>query len=404
MFIPIRTDRPPKRTPRVTQALVIVNLAVYLLGAAGTYFGLFEDPNVLSKVGHFDPGHFQVWQLFSYQFIHNPHGIDGLLHIGFNMLFLWVFGTAVEDRLTRWGFLAFYLAGGALAGLAHMLVNPHNPVIGASGSIAGVTGAFLALFPRSRIQIIVFFFIGVYNIPSLWFIGFYVVIDFLRQLGNLLGHGGGNVAYMAHIAGYVYGFAVGFLLLATGLLKHEEFDVFYLFRQARRRAAFRAAAREGPAAMWQSAQADTGKRLAREATRQRPPTELEQRLAVLRGRINSLLAAGDASGAADLYRRLLAEAGDASGAVLGEQAQLDVASQLYAQDLADDAATAYELLLSSYPSAAKSVEVRLILALLYTRRLGRPRRARELLEQIRPRLRSETHGKLADQLLAELAP
>ena len=124
MIIPIRTDRPPKRSPVVTQTLIVVNLAVYLLGAAGEYFGLFENPRAMAAFGHFDPQDFRFWQLFTYQFVHDPHGI---LHIVFNMLFLWVFGAAVEDRLTRPGFLAFYLTGGAVAALAHMLTKD-NPV------------------------------------------------------------------------------------------------------------------------------------------------------------------------------------------------------------------------------------------------------------------------------------
>ena len=191
MIIPLRTDRPPKRTPMVTQALIVVNLAVYLLGAAGGYLGLFEDAEALTGIGHFDPEQFKAWQLLTYQFLHDPHGI---WHIAFNMLFLWVFGSAVEDRLGRVGFLGFYLIGGAVAALAHMAITK-APVIGASGSIAGVTGAFLALFPRSRIQILVFFFIiGTYSIPSLWFIGFYIAIDSvvptlsLSDVGTTLSH------------------------------------------------------------------------------------------------------------------------------------------------------------------------------------------------------------------------
>ena len=126
--------------------------------------------------------------------------------------------------------------------VGHVALAPESPVIGASGSIAGVTGAFLALFPRSRIKVLViFFFIGIFSIPSLWFIGFYFAIDVLRQSSSLLGGGEGDVAYMAHIAGYIYGFGTGFLLLATNVLKREEFDVFFVFTQARRRAAFRAA-------------------------------------------------------------------------------------------------------------------------------------------------------------------
>lgn len=417
MIIPIRTDRPPKRTPVITQMLIIVNMIVYLAGVSGSFFGLFDSAETMVSFGHFDPLHFKAWQLVTYQFLHDPHGI---WHLAFNMLFLWVFGAAVEDRLGRIGFLSFYIVGGAIAGLAHSLFSK-APVIGASGSIAAVTGAFLALFPRSRIQILFFFFfIGFVSIPSLWFIAFYIGVDVLRQVSDFLGAGGSNVAYMAHIAGYVYGFAVGFLLLATKLLKHEEFDVFYLFTQARRRAAFRAASRQGPSGLWESAQADSGKRLARQAAKAAPPTPQQLHQAELRGRINKLLATGDIEAAARTYQTLLHEtppppAEDASktaaaereaaiaATVLAEQGQLDVASQLYALGAHADAARAYELLIQNYPTTSRGGEVRLILGLLYARHLNLPQRARELIEQARPRLRDEGQTRLADQLLSELA-
>lgn len=412
MIIPLRTDRPPKRTPVVTQMLLVTNLLVYLAGVAGTYLGLF-DAQALVDVGHFDPRHFRVWQLVTYQFVHDPYGI---WHILFNMLFLWVFGTAVEDRLGRIGFTAFYLVGGAVAALVHAAFNPGNPIIGASGSIAAVTGAFLALFPRSRIQLFIFFFfIGVISIPSLWFIGFYVLVDVLRQAGDVLGRGGSGVAYLAHLAGYAYGFTIAFVLLATGVLKREEFDVFFLLTQARRRAEFRRANREGPSGAWSSAQADTGKRLARQAAKAPPPTPADERRAEQRARINRLLAAGDLQGAADAYRTLLADAPAPSAAgsnqpdsalsatVLAEQGQLDVANQLYTQGAHADAARAYELLIQSYPTSSKADEVRLILGLLYTRYLNLPQRALDLLKQARPRLHSESQARLADELLSELA-
>jgi TolA-binding protein len=224
---------------------------------------------------------------------------------------------------------------------------------------------------------------------------------------------------MAHIAGYVYGFSVGFFLLATKLLKREEFDVFFLFTQARRRAAFRAASRQGPSGLWDSAQADTGKRLAKQADGAAPPTPDELRRARLRTKINKLLATGDVAQAARTYQALLGETSPANpdapskaeadqdaaiaATVLAEQGQLDIASQLYSNGAHADAARAYELLIQSYPTTARATEVRLILGLLYARHLNLPQRARELIEQAKPRLRDEGQTRLADQLLAELA-
>jgi len=391
MLIPLRTDRPPKRRPVITEALIIVNLIVYLVGAAGPFFDWFEH-GAVAGFGHFDPHDFRAWQLVTYQFLHDP---GGFAHIAFNMLFLWVFGAAVEDRLGRLGFLGFYLIAGMVAALAHSAVTT-NPIIGASGSIAGVTGAFLALFPRSRIKILVFFFlIGVYNIPSLWFIGFYFVIDLLRQLSP----GDSNVAYMAHLAGYVYGFGVGFALLALNILKREEFDVFFLFTQARRRAAFRAASKSGPAGMWTSAQADTSKRLAKIAAKADTITEREQQHFEKRAEISKLIAAHDLPAATKAYKQLLEEAPQA---VLAEPHQLDVANQLYADSEHATAASAYELFLEKYASSYKANEVRLILGLIYARRLDKPTQAKALIEQAKSKLRDKRQSALADQLLAEL--
>ncbi len=393
MLIPIRTDRPPKRRPVVTDGLIVVNLIVYLIGAAGAYFGLF-DQVAMASFGHYDPQHFKVWQLITYQFLHDPYGI---WHIAFNMLFLKVFGSAVEDRIGRAGFLGFYLVGGCVAAIAHGKMSL-APVIGASGAIAGVTGAFLALFPRSRVLTLVFVF-GFFAIPSLWLIGFFIAIDFLRQAFEMLGRGGSNVAYAAHLAGYFYGFGMGFSLLALKMIKREEFDVFFLFTQARRRAAFRAASRQGAAGAWDSAQADTGQRLAKQNARARPLTEPQRKHLAERAEIARLLEAHDLPQAAAKYRLLLADSPDA---VLDEARQLDIANQLAAEGANSDGARAYELFLERYSSSPKASEVRLMLALIYARRMPKPARARELLEKARPNLHNEAHAALADQLLAEL--
>jgi len=397
MLIPLRTNRTPKRRPLMTELLIVANLLVYLAGLVGEYGGAFDRQAVIS-FGHLGRADFHVWQLITYQFLHDP---SALWHLAFNMLFLWVFGGAVEDRLGRASFLGFYLIGGAVAGIAHMMFQ-QAPVIGASGSIAGVTGAFLALFPRSRIQILFFFFIiGLYSIPSLWFIGFYFVVDLLRQTGSLLGGHDGGVAYMAHIAGYLYGFALAFTLLAVGIVKREEFDVFYLFQQSRRRAAFREASRKQTGGLWESASADTGKQLARQARRPGPVKAVDERIVAARAEINRLIADHDLPAAAAGYRQLLEKVPDA---VFSEPRQLDLANQLQAEQDYERAAKAYELLLKAYPSCSRAAEVRLILAVIYIRRLHRPQPARELIERARAMLADEAQKALADQLLSELGP
>ena len=312
------------------------------------------------------------------------------------MLFLWVFGAAVEDRLTRPGFLAFYLIGGMVAGLAHGIAS-QNPVIGASGSIAAVTGAFLALFPRSKIQILFFFFIiGLYYIPSLWFIGFYFFIDVARQV---FASSKSDVAYMAHIAGYVYGFGIGFTLLATKIIKHEDFDVFYLFKQAKRRREFRRASKQSSTGIWSSPQKDKNKRSEKSAANDKQPSETQKRQLEQRSEIGRLIAAHDLSEAASKYQLLLKNSPEAT---LNESHQLDVANKLYEQGESEDAAQAYELFLARYKSSHKANEVRLLLGLLYIRKLNKPQQAKELIEKAKDALHNQGHTALADQLLSEL--
>jgi len=129
------------------------------------------------------------------------HG--GVMHLAMNMLFLWVFGNNVEDAMGHGRFIAFYLICGVAAGLIHVITNLNSkiPTVGASGAIAGVMGAYIVLFPRARILTLVplFFYFTFVEIPAVVFLGFW----FLLQL--LMAGGGGNVAWFAHIGGFIAG-------------------------------------------------------------------------------------------------------------------------------------------------------------------------------------------------------
>jgi len=133
------------------------------------------------------------------------HG--GWLHIAGNMLFLWVFGNNVEDRLGRVKFLAFYLLAGTAATYAQSALTPMSatPLVGASGAIAGVLGAYLLLYPHARITtLVIFFFITVWELPAIVVLGLWFVLQVFQQVGSVAGEAGG-VAYMAHIGGFVAG-------------------------------------------------------------------------------------------------------------------------------------------------------------------------------------------------------
>ena len=136
------------------------------------------------------------------------HG--GLLHIGGNMLFLWVFGNNIEDRLGRGKFLAFYLLAGIIATYAQAAINPGStvPLIGASGAVAGVLGAYLLLYPRARVTtLVIFFFITAIELPAVIVLGLWFVLQVFQGVGSVAGDVGG-VAYFAHIGGFLAGMAM----------------------------------------------------------------------------------------------------------------------------------------------------------------------------------------------------
>ena len=405
MFFPIRTDRKLRRTPWVNYGLISLNVLVYALtwqstqqysadSASGysiqesfqnsTGVGLWLWPDDLGN------SHIRLYQFLTYQFVHSgPEpapllGINLPMHLIFNMLFLFVFGSAVEDQLGKLGYLLFYLTGGVLAGLAHIKLGVMpGPVLGASGAVAGVTGAYLALFPLSNVTIAYWLvvFIGSFVVSSMVLIVFRIVMDVLFQFGNI-----GNTAYIAHLAGYVYGFALGMFLLLMRLIPRERYDMLALIEHQRRRARSRGLSRQkfdpwdptGPAAD--------------------APGPEDQQLMQRRGDITAAAQAHDLQRAARLYRELLRDRPDQ---VLSQQTQLDLANQLASEDRHEAAARAYELLLLNYPGYDQKDRVRLILGLIYVNYLDRPDRGGTLLADVRPRLDADDQA-LADRALQSL--
>ncbi|MEE9211062.1 MAG: rhomboid family intramembrane serine protease, partial [Phycisphaeraceae bacterium] len=205
MFFPIRTDRRLAHTPWVNYTLIAVNVLVFILQIA------LSSPGRPQWFGHglLDPEAPSLHQFITYQFLHGSWE-----HLLGNMLFLYVFGNSVEDRLGKIGYLGFYLAGGVIAGFGHALLET-TPVLGASGAICAVTGAYLALFPLSGVTIFYWFvfYVGTFEVSGIVLICFQIAQDLLFQLA-----GRGGVAYMAHLAGYAYGLLIGMGLLWCRLL------------------------------------------------------------------------------------------------------------------------------------------------------------------------------------------
>jgi membrane associated rhomboid family serine protease len=141
--------------------------------------------------------------VFTSMFLHG-----GWAHLGFNMLYLWIFGDNVEDRLGRIPFLLFYLGTGAVAALTQVLVNPAStiPIIGASGAISGILGAYLVFFPFKRVRVLFFVFVG--EVPAIVIIGLWALSQLIIGIGTLpvyTQEDVGGVAYMAHVGGFLAG-------------------------------------------------------------------------------------------------------------------------------------------------------------------------------------------------------
>ncbi|NAZ38322.1 rhomboid family intramembrane serine protease [Rubellimicrobium sp. CFH 75288] len=206
-MFPIRDHNPSEKTPFVTWALIALNVAIHLwaisaaAGPAELYrlwyaYGLV--PAELSR----GQG---LWSLVTSMFLHG-----GLLHLGGNMLFLWIFGDNLEEELGHGGFLLFYLASGVGAALAQWLAAPFStvPMIGASGAIAGVMGGYLLLFPRARVDVLIFIVIIIRIIPVPAWLVLLAWLGIQVAQGAVADAQGGGVAYWAHAGGFVVGFAL----------------------------------------------------------------------------------------------------------------------------------------------------------------------------------------------------
>ena len=215
MFIPLRDDNPTVRFPFVTIGLIVANTVVFLLQAAspnGLELAAVRFGAVPFAITHFRAlaGTAAVPPLLTLLTSMFLHG--SVFHLLGNMLYLWIFGNNVEDRLGPVRFTLFYLASGLAAALTHIAFQPgsQTPMIGASGAIAGVLGAYWLLYPRARVKTFIFliFYIDVVAIPA----GIVLGLWFVLQIFNV-GMGGG-VAWFAHICGFLAG--ILFIRLALG--------------------------------------------------------------------------------------------------------------------------------------------------------------------------------------------
>jgi membrane associated rhomboid family serine protease len=228
--IPLRDDIAGRHAPVVTLGLIAVNIVVFLYqlslaggepaGARAAEQLVLEFGAVPCRLTGSCPAPDDLPPLltvFTSMFMHG-----GLLHIAGNMLYLWIFGDNVEDTLGRTRFLLFYLASGATAAVAQALMSPTSrvPMVGASGAISGVLGAYLLLFPYARILTLITFgfFVRFVHIPAIVVLGFWIVLQVLNGVVtfSMIGGEGGGVAWFAHIGGFVAGMALVFVFRPRG--------------------------------------------------------------------------------------------------------------------------------------------------------------------------------------------
>jgi membrane associated rhomboid family serine protease len=201
--IPLRDVIPTRTTPYVTIALVAINVLVFL-------YQLSLGPAVNRFVLTFGlvPAYFSWIAVLTSMFLHG-----GFLHVAGNMLYLWIFGDNVEDRMGHGRFLAFYVHCGTAAALGQTQTVPDSvvPMVGASGAVAGVMGAYFVLYPHSRIVTLlpIFFFIQIIEVPAIFFLGVWFVMQLLSGVGSIAaatsGEPAGGIAFWAHVSGFAAG-------------------------------------------------------------------------------------------------------------------------------------------------------------------------------------------------------
>jgi len=202
MFFPYKDDNPRILIPYVTYGILAINIFIHLF-QIGLEFSNTKSGMTFIYAFGLIPAHFSIFNIFTSMFVHG-----GIAHIAGNMWFLWIFGDNVESALGHLRYFIFYLVCGIAAALSQVIINSSSqiPMVGASGAIAGVLGAYMMMYPKARVHVfIIFIFITTVQVPAQIVLG----IWFFMQLSNGLGTLGlditGGVAWFAHIGGFVAG-------------------------------------------------------------------------------------------------------------------------------------------------------------------------------------------------------
>lgn len=392
-ILPIRTSIRPWRAPYANYALIIANALFFLL----TYWP-HKDP--LTGAGEFlRPAAIQfmliplqphLWQFVSYAFLHSS-----IWHIGGNMFFLYLFGNNVNDKLGNIGYVCLYLAGAVFSGIGHTLL--HNaPVIGASGAVAAVTGAYLVLFPQTLITVFYWFFylIDTFEISALYFIAFKLIV-----WDNIVEprFSPGAIAYSAHLAGYAFGIAAMLIMLASGLISNSRFDLWAMIKRWNQRRRYRDVVSSGydPFAGSSMVKQIKVKEVKKTAAQQ----QQEERIKQLRNEITSRIQQHNLPAAVEAYLELIELDNEQ---ILPRQHLLDIANQLASESKYAESAQAYEKFLTHYSNYEYVEQVELMAGVLYSRYLNKPELAIKHLQAAAQKLSDQGQLKMCNEELAKL--
>jgi len=202
MIFPIKVTQPSYSKPVVTVLLIMANVLVFL----HEFWLQMVDPyslNHFMTLYSLRPAYFHFANIFTSMFVH-----ANWIHVIGNMLFLWVFGESVEDILGHGKYLLFYLLCGLAAAIAQMAIDPFSrvPMVGASGAIAGVMGAYLVKFPKSRVVMLFwFFFFFTFDLPAWFMLIYWFALQFFGGVGSIAEVSQGGTAFFAHVGGFVAG-------------------------------------------------------------------------------------------------------------------------------------------------------------------------------------------------------
>ncbi|MFA5239515.1 MAG: rhomboid family intramembrane serine protease [Phycisphaerae bacterium] len=392
MLLPIRTSIWPQRTPYANYALIILNVIFFLLTYYPHKSAITGSGEVLRDGAlqfMLTPFHPRLWQFISYAFLHGS-----VMHIFGNMYFLYLFGNNVNGKLGNINYLCLYFGGAVFAGVGHVFLHI-NPVLGASGAVAAITGAYLVLFPQTLITIVYWFiFIGTMELSALYFIAFKLIV-----WDNIVEprFSPDAIAYDAHLAGYVFGIAAMLIMLAAGFISSSQFDLWAMIKRWNRRRRYRDVVSSG----YDPFEAKPVRRQvkAKEVEKTTAQLQRDEKIKQLRDEIISLALQHNMPAMAAAYLELI---GLDSGQLLPRQHLLDIANQLASESKNEESAQAYEKFLTHYGNYEYVEQVELMVGVLYSRYLDKPELAIKHLQTAAKKLSDPGQLKMCNDELAKL--